>query len=134
MGHCGTLPWELRLYLLLATLSLISRRVTRNHNNLTKLSVVLLAMLSIISHVANHYIDFAPRDALRVSSMFLLGGALYTLRGHIVIGWSPFLCSLAAIGIAAFSSKEIFFLAYSTLLPYALICTAYLREGKPSVQ
>jgi len=134
-GSLWTLPWELKMYISLVGLGLLSifSRVESNKERIFSFAFIAIAVISLILFV--YYREFSSyhwfySKFFRFASTFFLGGVLYTLRDYIVI--NKFILILLVVVMAAtnFLNKQVFFYVFVILLPYLTICLAYISNRK----
>lgn len=128
-GSLWSMPFELRLYAILAGLWLILRIIPRFRAPAFKLAIlggVGLAGVAVGLHqfgIIKHGGQFA-----KLALMFFTGGSFFILKEKIRLSWPVFYGLLAILALAAFH-KPIFFCVYLATLPYLLFFAAYVPSG-----
>jgi len=128
-GSLWTLPYEVKMYVILPFILIFLRFVSRklNINWLVRYSVLALTITSIILNIINQYNDTTDHF-IRLFSLFFTGASFYLWRDKVHLsGKISCLCFLALI-FAYFSQKH-FLLIYSFCIPYILLVAAYTPAG-----
>ena len=127
-GSLWSMPWELRMYLLLLGLWLGAKFVTRGRGRAWEASILIVFIISALSLVVAHFA--MPRLALESSLLFMFftGAAFHVLRERIVLRASGALTVAAALFLATVN-KDFFFLVYSGGFAYLLMYLAYAPAG-----
>lgn len=123
-----TLPYEIAMYVGLASLWLIWSRLKKNWLGEFGRILVVVAALSLAAHVASHFF-WRDSGLLRLTAMFFVGASFYFLRDRITLSPGVF----AVMGIALVLSalhRQVFFIVYTFTLPYLVFCLAYLPKGR----
>lgn len=134
-GSLWTLPWELRMYcvllgvgLLISISSYFKLRV-----NIIPFAIIAIALISTLYHFhyhLNNEIHWFYSKASRFLSTFFLGACLYIIKDHIVLSKKALLgCSLFLL-IALLFSKDAFYVFFTLISPYIILCVAYFPKGK----
>jgi peptidoglycan/LPS O-acetylase OafA/YrhL len=128
-GSLWTLPYELRMYAILALLWLAFRMTPAFRPKIFKITIlvstatagvfVILSYLEIIRSGGNF---------LKLFFMFFAGAAFYILKEQIVLSKTTFFIVLTIL-ILALADKRIFFLIYILTIPYVLFYVAYVPSG-----
>lgn len=134
-GSLWTLPWELRMYLVLlgvGVLILIAKRF-KFKKNIIPITILLIALISTMFYFHYHLnqeVHWFYSKFSRFLSAFFLGGSLYILKNHIVLSKKILLgCNLLLI-ISFLFNKDVFFVVFVLFSPYIILCIAYLPKGK----
>ncbi len=126
-GSLWTLTYEIKCYLALLGTWLLLRRlggVARLDRVIAALWIVLFAWFAWSLRTTS--VEDAPA---RLWLMFCSGAALYLWREHIVLSaWG--LLALAAVVALSAGHVLPFGVAYAVMLPYAMLCAAYLPSGR----
>ena len=134
-GSLWTMPHEVRMYAVLATLVWFALRIIPNLRLIGfKVIVVTFALMAGIYILAGHlYFHFeSPENSIsrfaKLFFMFFVGATFYILRGYIAL--SRWLFWLLAIGLAlATINKHAFFVVYIFSSAYILFYLAYVPYG-----
>lgn len=124
-----TLPIEVRLYRDILLLWLGSFVFLRFRKKAFDALVLVVASYYAVMHLVigpHASVEEAP---VRLAYMFFSGAAALMLAKYIQLNWLAFGAALLAILASAFD-RTAFFFSYSLLLPYVLLCMAYLPRGK----
>ena len=123
-----TLPYEISMYALLATLSSVMRRRASGFSERMQTASVIIAFVALLLYLVA-YAYWRPSALLRLTAMFWSGVAYYFLRDRIKLSW-PLAIALLTL-LASTSSHEFHFhLVYGLALPYLVLCASYLPGGR----
>ena len=129
-GSLWTLPYEVKMYVILAvTLGLIGY-VSRLIKFVSVRSTILFIGISSIGiHIVNHFQVVLPIDFVRLFSMFFVGAMFYFCRDKIYLStkWTLFLLSILLVSSI---NKDIFFVVYCLTLPFLIFYVSYVPGGK----
>lgn len=129
-GSLWTLPYELRMYLLLVIVIVAFSFLTKKTNSDSMKNIFLtLALLSVTLNIVSHHLYDDPSKFLNLFSMFFVGSAFYVWREKIVLIDSVFYVSLMLLLVSSFN-HEFFFTVYAVVLPYMVFYIAYVPSGK----
>tara|TARA_Y100000296_G_C5178082_1_gene261373 strand:- start:561 stop:1667 length:1107 start_codon:yes stop_codon:yes gene_type:complete len=129
-GSLWTLPYEVKMYALLAIALIVSRSLGNKVINFKgKYFILLLAFIAFNSHIANSFFDFSQSNFLRLFTMFFVGSAFYFYKDKILLSSKLALILFIAVMIAPFN-KEAFYIVYCFALPYLVFYLAYIPRGK----
>jgi len=126
-GSLWTLPSEVRCYVaLLATWMLLSRL-----NQVGRLNWAIGGMwIALFTWFAWSLRDATLEDSpARLWLMFCSGAALYVFRERIALSGRWLVALVAVVAVAA-GHDLVFGIAYTLVLPYAMLCAAYLPRGR----
>ncbi|MHB8481151.1 MAG: acyltransferase family protein [Nitrospiria bacterium] len=123
-----TLPSEIKMYLVLASIWFVLRAVPGVRLGVFKFTIVFLAFSAAFSHVIVHFYFPSRGDFINFFFMFFTGAAYYVLKTFIPLSRSIFVFS---VGLLVLSTMErhVFFLFYSLTLAYILFFIAYVPSG-----
>lgn len=134
-GSLWTLPWELRMYLVLITIGLsawLLKKVQVSLNFIPTV-IILIALCAFVGYLYFHFtnnLHWFYYKSSRFLTMFFFGGSLYILQKHITISAKGLLTATLLIIIAFLHSKTALFITYLLALPYLVLCAAYLPQGR----
>ena len=122
-GSLWTLPFEVRMYLILAVIWLVARRFFSTSMliiaAITVSTYIYLAPLAVKATMVNNY--------LRLGSFFALGSLFYAFRAKIPLNKWIFLLSIFLLSLVFI--KPDFYGFYVIALPYAVFFLAYVPKG-----
>ena len=135
-GSLYTLPWELRMYTILFAIGLCCALIkdSRKKNKLIATIVFSITIVSLTLYLNDH-LSGAEKHWFytrfyRFTATFFLGASFYLLRNHIALKANYFYFTLGALLIASLIGHNTFFVVYVLLSPYAILCAAYLPDGR----
>jgi len=119
-GSLWTLPWEIKMYILLGLLAYLARRHL-------KIGVILIVVISSMvlsfSVISNNADNISP--FFRFSTFFFLGSLAFLFKEKIILNLQLFmLCITTLIGLY-FISKPLFSIGYIFSLAYIVLYLAY---------
>jgi len=126
-GSLWTLPNEVYCYLHLLAGWIVLRAIARPQWFKAAVSIVWLVLLSL--HAYRLTQGTLEDSNVRLPFMFCAGAALYLYRSAIPLSWLLLVPMLAVVALCA-GHDPYFGIAYSLVLPYAMICVAYLPHGR----
>jgi peptidoglycan/LPS O-acetylase OafA/YrhL len=127
-GSLWTMPYELKMYLLLAIVWLALWIAKDNRRKLFNSVIVTLATASAVFVIADHFWLHASRQFAHFFYVFFIGAGAFILRDRVALSWPTF--SAFAIALAASAlNKDVFFVVYTCLLPYLVLFLAYAPSG-----
>ena len=127
-GSLWSMPWELRMYILLLSLWLCARATGGEWDAKWKRAVVGVFGVACLAVVATHLAW--PKFLLEchLLFMFFTGAAFYILRNWIVLSGRWALVASVLLITSSFS-REYFFFAYNLTIAYLLFWIAYVPRG-----
>ncbi|WP_160152880.1 acyltransferase [Microbulbifer sp. ALW1] len=132
-GSLWTLPYELKMYFLVALLFSVCSFLNINEREKTFRScvsvVVLLSLAYLIAGIILQDSIIPYWKGGRLVYMFFLGALFFLWRDKIVLSGKLFVISLTAVALS-FNSHELFLSAYLIFLPYIVIFLAYVPKGR----
>ncbi len=130
-GSLWTLPWEIRMYALLAILGMFSFTPVKliKERYLPKVIVLIAALstaLYIISYLSTptemHY-------AIRFTSLFFLGGAFFVCRHRVLLHHDVAISCLVILAVSLLNLK-LFCICYCLVAPLLTLYIAYVPAGR----
>ena len=127
-GSLWTMPWEIRMYAILAAAWLVLCVVPQSRLALFQRFVVILACVFGVGVFISHFYVAPINHKAMLFFMFFLGAAFYVLREKIVLTrWAYYFCMIS-LGLATLD-KEVFFVVYVIAIAYVLFYLAYVPSG-----
>jgi len=134
-GSLWTLPWELRMYILLIAIGIFSIILKKFKvsfqfgRSIIIITALCCTPLYFYFHFTENFHWFYYKF-FRFSSAFFIGGSLFILSKyiHLKISWvvGVFLLLIGAFVL----NKTAFFIIYIFSIPYLVLCSAYIPKGK----
>ncbi len=131
-GSLWTLPWELRMYLVLLGIGVLIT-LSKGLKHKINYIILLIAVSSTVINFNYHFnqeVHWFYSKAARFLSAFFLGGCLYTFRHNILLSRRLLLCCCLLLVISFIVSKDFLFISFTLLSPYIVLCIAYLPRGR----
>jgi len=123
-----TIPYEVRMYAILAV-TWVALRITReNRLKRFKLIVVVYAVLSGIYVLIGYILSFNVGGSIRLSFMFFTGAAFYILKERIVLSRWFFWFIMIVLSLAI-GHVRVFVVVYTLSIAYLLFFLAYVPSG-----
>ncbi|ASP47980.1 acyltransferase family protein [Cognaticolwellia beringensis] len=134
-GSLWTLPWELRMYVVLIGMGVLSY-VLKKVNITFPIVPAIIVLIAISSTALYFHFHFNENfhwfyyKFFRFASAFFIGGGIYVLRNHISLNLKWVVIILSLLIFALYLNKATFFVMYIFTMPYLVLCAAYLPKGK----
>ena len=134
-GSLWTLPWELRMYVVLIGIGIISYLLKKTKSTFPYAQVIIVCIavscttLYLYFHFNENFHWFYYKF-FRFASAFFIGGSLYILRKYVYLKISGLLITSLLIIFALYLDKRMFFIVYILAMPYIVLCAAYIPQGK----
>ena len=127
-GSIWTLPWELKMYILLALIALIARGYKH-------WLIIVIAVIGTVGYLVDHLALFGGLETdpskPRFIAFFFIGSLCYLYRNYIYLNRYLFISLCGAIlFIAAFQLTSLFFVLYVLSLAFITLYLAYIPSGK----
>tara|TARA_R110000803_G_scaffold135160_1_gene202134 strand:+ start:34896 stop:35978 length:1083 start_codon:yes stop_codon:yes gene_type:complete len=134
-GSLWTLPWELRMYIVLCLIGIFCTilKKIKLHLDISPYAIVLIAIFSTGLYFYFHFTEnnhWFYYKFFRFASAFFIGGSIYILRKYIYLNIKVGVIALSFLVIALCISKTMLFITYIFCVPYLVLCAAYLPTGK----
>jgi peptidoglycan/LPS O-acetylase OafA/YrhL len=134
-GSLWTLPWELRMYVLLAVLWAGSHLFGSRRRSWCEAAIVLIGCSSVGMLLLPKLLPGLLPSWLVFGKQFLpaffIGGAFYVMRAHIKLVSATFWgCIVALVVSGALLTHDYFFVVYFLTMPYALLYAAFMPRGR----
>ncbi|MBA4373739.1 MAG: acyltransferase [Thermodesulfovibrio sp.] len=131
-GSLWTLPWEIRMYGILALLGALAYSWKILKEEGLKYLVVAIAVCSVAAFIWNHFSPFASNRklvlALRLLPMFFMGASLCVLRTRIFLSHRLTALVVSVLVVSSVSHK-VFFVVYTLCIAYLVVYAAYVPAG-----
>ncbi len=124
-----SLPWEIRLYMLLGVLFFIFR-------NVLSTVIIIITIFSLMLYLINHVFSFTGNNLqsfIRVFTLFFLGASFFFFKHKIIINYDkksilfiifiPLLIMLFMLLVL--DNKPLFFIFYNLIVGYFIFYFAY---------
>ncbi|MGB2741774.1 MAG: acyltransferase [Cognaticolwellia sp.] len=134
-GSLWTLPWELRMYVVLCLIGIFCTllKKIKVQFNIASYIIVFIAVCSTCLYFYFHFTEnyhWFYYKFFRFASAFFIGGSAYVLRKYIFLELKWVFILLSLLVLALCINKTVFFIAYIFSTPYLILCAAYLPKGK----
>lgn len=129
-GSLWTLPLEIKMYTylgIIATVLVYSQKWLGKR--ILSITFLVIAIISVIVNIANHFLSFTTDEFVRLFSMFFIGAAFYIFRHSIFLSSRYFLLALVVLSLSILN-KDLFFITYCILLPYLIFYIVYIPAGR----
>jgi len=129
-GSLWTLPFEVRMYAILAIIWSIVRSLGYSNERLFGAATIAITILSGSALVANNFLHFYGGEFLRLLFMFFSGVTMYSLRSKVELnGYLALALFLVLAGFGRFDIER-FHIVYLLALPYLILYCAYVPSGE----
>jgi peptidoglycan/LPS O-acetylase OafA/YrhL len=128
-GSLWTLPGEVRCYIALLAAWTLARWADRQRTGMALRVVVAAAWCALLAwHLAVLRHATLEDSPGRLPWMFCTGAAMYLARDRIVLSWRA--AGVAGLALLASTLHPLAFgFTYTAVLPYVMLCLAYLPRG-----
>jgi len=129
-GSLWTLPYEVKMYAILAFILSIIMYLRKHSTFLTIKNILFsIVLFSFVLHISNHFeLLSLPDNFTKLFYMFFIGSAFYVWKNRIRLSSGLFFIALLLL-LASAVNKDVFFVFYSLLLPYLIFYIAYVPSG-----
>lgn len=127
-GSLWTMPYEIRMYAMIAILWLALRMNGERRLFAFKLIVVTSTLLAGGGLVYMHLDQQPESNFLRLFFMFFAGASFYVLRERVRMSHWAFVVLLCGLALS-FGDKTLFFIWYAPSLGYLVLYLAYIPSG-----
>lgn len=124
-GSLWTMPYEVRMYLLLAAVWAVIHKLLRLRGEQFTKAIQALAFLSGAGLLIMHFASSRDPSFLRLFFMFFAGAALFVSRDRVLLS-APILLFVVVVSMVALVNQHLFFVVYALSVPYLVICIAYV--------
>ncbi len=132
-GSLWTLRYEIRMYLVIALLWVVTDRLARRGSGPRYFGAAILmcaaalTVFTVKATVLDPTMDHAP--FVRLGMMFFAGSALYVLRDRVPVSAAAVVLMCGAMAAAAQYSDVAFGVVYRLTLPYLVLYAAFVPSG-----
>jgi peptidoglycan/LPS O-acetylase OafA/YrhL len=128
-GSLWSMPWELRMYLLLVALWGIACLGGSRREQWFRFGVVAFGVIGLILGLAQEYVPFGRTEAFRLLAMFFIGGTLHVFASRISLRlWIGVGASALLLG-AGLAGPHVFPAVWMLVAPYLVLWFAYVPGG-----
>lgn len=124
-----TLPFEIRMYGILAIMWLVFYFLSRFREKAFACMLVLMAVGALLVHFRDYFLFHEVDHFHRLFFMFFTGASCYVLKDWIVLSRKLFYLALMLVLLSAVISKEVFFVVYHLAIAYMIFWVAYIPKG-----
>jgi peptidoglycan/LPS O-acetylase OafA/YrhL len=131
-GSLWTMPYEIRMYAILAIVWVALRITKRIRFRTFELIILTSAVAAGVFVIARHLLpSYFPTEGYfaNLFFMFFSGAAFYVLKEHITLSRLFFWLFVIALLTAAIANKHSFFVVYTLTIAYVLFYLAYVPSG-----
>lgn len=132
-GSLWTLPWEIKMYILLASLgSFVFLKPRIFCLKTFKWIITGIVIISLPLYSVNYVLHFSSMPLLNVGgqfvSTFFMGAVLYVFQNHLFLSKRMFFACVSLLIYFA-DNSIVFFTIYNLVLGYIVIYLAYIPDG-----
>jgi peptidoglycan/LPS O-acetylase OafA/YrhL len=127
-GSLWTMPYEVRLYSLLAAIWLVLRILPHWRPLVFRVLMLLFTLASGVAVLQEHFQGNSDDPTTQLFFMFFCGASFYCLRQYIVLSHRQFGLCLVALCLASVN-RHAFFVTYLLTLGWILCYLAYIPAG-----
>lgn len=124
-GSLWTLPYEIRLYLLLAFIWVLTLPFKKWRLRIFCALIATVAVVNTVEHLHDHFaLPSGAGEGTRFRSLFFTGAMLFLIREWVFVSGRLAAMLVAAIACSAIDQR-VFFVTYYGLLPMSVIVAAH---------
>jgi peptidoglycan/LPS O-acetylase OafA/YrhL len=127
-GSLWSMPWELRMYVLLLSVWLLAKRARSLGAKVWAQLTVAIWVAAAVAHAAIYFTTGAVSDPVRLLFMFFTGASYYVARRFIALSGPLAAAAMAALALSLMD-RNAFFVTYNVTLGYLLLWLAYVPGG-----
>ncbi len=128
-GSLWTMPYEIRMYLILAIMWVVLRVAKKGSGKIFQLATVAACVVAGAFVIVRHFY-FPPEGQFgRLFFMFFTGASFYVLREHIRLSGSCFWLAVMTLTLSVLVNRNAFFVVYQLTIAYVLFYLAYIPSG-----
>ena len=128
-GSLWTMPYEIRMYAILAVIWLALRLIKNGGVRPFQLAIISSFIVAGVLVVARHFYLPAGGQFERLFFMFFSGAAFYVLKEQITLSRSYFWLAVIALLASAMANKHAFFVIYELSISYVLFYVVFIPSG-----
>lgn len=134
-GSLWTLPWEVRMYLLVAMAGVMAHIIQRaSRDKIFSGLVTIIFVAALTLQISNNLYEFTSNrhlvNAFRLTTMFFMGAQMYMLRDKISLDFRLFMFTISMLVLMAFlGALEAFYYFYVASIGYITLYLAYVPAG-----
>lgn len=128
-GSLWTMPYEIRMYTILAVAWIALRAVKKARLTTFRLTIVTGAIIAGLLVVVRHFYFPVENHFIWLFFMFFAGAAFYVLKEYVAISRMFFWLLVIALLSSAMVNKNVFFIVYLLTIAYILFYVAYVPSG-----
>jgi peptidoglycan/LPS O-acetylase OafA/YrhL len=127
-GSLWTMPYEVRMYLILAVAWVALRFAPAIKLRVIKLAIVTVTLVAGAVLIDRHFNNFIENPSVRFIFMFFTGSTFYILKARIAMTRNIFWLFVIALMFSVVNIQA-FFIAYMFTIAYILMYLAYMPVG-----
>ena len=128
-GSLWSLSYEVRMYAILLGIWCVTRLLKSIGSKSFKVAITSLAIFCLVAIFFFRRIDSPTASLFVLGYMFFIGSIFYLWKDKILLNKYIALLALLVMVVAANIDSELFFVVYILLLPYFVLCLAYVPNG-----
>jgi len=128
-GSLWSMPWELRMYLLLVLLWAVAGVRGAQCEQWFRRGVVALGAVGVLLAMVQEFAPFAKTEAFRLLAMFFIGGTLHVFAARIPMKVEGGVIAGSLLLAGAFAGPHVFPAVWLLVAPYLVLWCAYVPRG-----